>query len=67
MSLEKKDEPTGQVAAPIKPYENRRGAFAHTGRESAQIRSKLCLLPAQLALVGLMLASFLVLVGLAWR
>ena len=71
--------PTGQVAAPIKPYENRRGAFAHTGRRSAQIRSRLCLLPAQLALVGLVLAwvavpglallvaSYLARVGLAWR
>lgn len=48
------NEPTGQVAAPIKPYENRRGAFARTGRRSAQIRSTLFLMLAQLALVGLM-------------
>jgi hypothetical protein len=38
VSLEKKDEPTGQVAAPIKPYENRRGAFARTGRKARKLK-----------------------------
>jgi len=32
-----KHEPTGQVAALIKPYKNQRGAFARTGRKARKL------------------------------
>jgi hypothetical protein len=78
VSLEKDEAHRPSSRADQTLQKSARRICAHR-EESAQIRSKLCLMPAQLGLVGLMLAwvavpglalpvaSYLALVGLALR